>query len=94
MSLGVAAGGRPVGVEGEGCFICSAPAPWSVWGGEWRPVCRRHFVIMRWDTLSDPERGLSEHLGLQMAHLKYAEELERRDAKERGYLADVSSGAM
>lgn len=76
------------------CFICSARAPWSVWEGEWRPVCRRHFVIMRWDALSDPERGLPEDLDLQMAYLKYKEESEKRGAMERDYLAGVVSGRM
>ena len=74
------------------CFICGTRAPWLVWGGQWRPVCRRHFVVMRWDTLSVPERGRPRHPDLEMAYLEYVEETERGSAREREYLAGATRG--
>jgi hypothetical protein len=78
--------------ESLSCFICGARAPWSIWGGEWRPVCRRHFVAMRWDTLSEPDRGFPRHPDLAMAYSEYIEETEKRSARDKDYLASVSLG--
>ena len=95
MSLRALIGGpdrRPTGLDGERCFICGTRAPWAVWEGAWRPVCRRHFVVMRWDTLSDRERGLPRHPDLKMAYFEYVEETEKGSAREREYLAGVTRG--
>lgn len=95
MSLSVLAGGRdrrPTGHDKDRCFICGTRAPWAVWEGGWRPVCRRHFVIMRWETLSDPDRGLTRNLDLQMAYFEYVEETEKGSAREREYLEGIARG--
>ena len=47
---------------------------------------------MRWETLSDPDRGLTTNLDLQMAYFEYVEETEKGSAREREYLAGVTRG--
>lgn len=68
------------------CFICKTKAPWLTWEGEWRPVCRRHFVIIKYDYLSDEETLPSMHPDLLMAYTNYVEEVDRGPKRERDFL--------
>ena len=55
------------------CWICNKPAPWMVFGGKWRPVCRRHFVVLHYDHLKK-DRAWSRNYEVSDAFTKYPEE--------------------
>ena len=58
------------------CWICNKPAPWMVFGGKWRPVCRRHFVVLHYDHLKE-DRAWSWNPQVSDAFTKYTEEQQK-----------------
>jgi hypothetical protein len=50
------------------------------WGGKWRPVCTRHFVVLHYDHLSE-ERAWSWNPDISIAFVKYVEEQEKMGHK-------------
>ena len=69
------------------CFVCGTRAPWLVWDGGWREVCRRHFVILRHEYLSDEETPASAHYDLHQAYMQYKEETEGQRERMESFWA-------